>query len=919
MTGQNQPPVPPAKEKPSIDLYFEKKELEESKERDFLAKIEAAESLLNSADFNGAVAIYVSLLPMTDEMQWLDKKRRLKDLIFDAREKEKRHLAGNRQRLEMAQKAQHERDTFQKALDLMNDASEKYKEQAYVEAKQLYQACLQEFEHIDACNEIEMIKDSIEKIDSEILEMNKQLELKRQTDLRDEKTYLRHERVLQNEKRLFDEQVREALERMKQLQQERVEDKRKLEEAVSLLHEANEKFRVAKSSRYISEGEVVVTFDEVVKLFALASSTFKEADWHGELAYITESITLVEKERERKLDAIALRRDNERKLEEMAKVFSVPVVSVHKAQVDLEAKARVLDEKQRAVQARQDKVFAVLDEANRSLVDYEKKAKIIGDSFKENEYPAIIDSYTKALAAFKELGGSWGSEMEKIDRSIAEVRRKEATFLAERSAFERAKRERQEQATRDKASMERRHAESRRKEDQRSVRIQTQAEAQRRERERLQDEIDQIMNAALYHFKKYDFIKSAAAYQQAKDWMDARGWTKEAAAVAETIEMILERQKAFEQHLTRADTLDESIERVASQVSARQLEGPTVSEEEREAIIARQAAAKRDQEAFSMYLNQALDAMREKRFLEAVPFFEEGLKIAESLKWTFQVQDVREYIKKAKDEHARAAGAAEKRQKQLEAQEKLAEQIRGPAEVAAARVIDPAMVQQREREKALSDEAFKMIDVAKSLQKSERNAEAVDFFRQAMENFVQIGWKREADMVQEQMTSLERKMEAERQSAGRQRVEQRAGEAYAVMNSAEVHLGRKQFPEAITLYNQASAIFEEIGFAKEREMVLAQIEVARGSMRRLDTLAKGQDIQFAIDRGVALVEEARQLARKNQVFKAWEAAKEAASLFARAGDAGARDLAVLQPLLDDLEAEKVRKEEILKKLQSGQL
>ncbi|MHA1890792.1 MAG: hypothetical protein ACTSYS_07365 [Promethearchaeota archaeon] len=1018
--------------KKKVEEYLEKKKETALKEKKFMNGIEWASNLVKEHKYDDAVNAYKDLIPLAEEINWLDKVKMIKDLIRDTREKQKKYLNQQEQTELLKEKGAKEKKYYEKALEIMDRAAGKYKDGDLEGAINQYKESLDLLKKINYSREVDIVSESIRKIEAEI-ERKKKIAIEKRKKMEEERKQLEEkEKELLKKKEQVDLKKKAEIERLKALEEKKKKEKEILESAMSTLDKANLALKEAKRMDYISIDAKKERYNEVIALYEDAASRFKEVGWVDEWDKIKETIIKIKKEREQDIEALS------KKLAEKYEEIKSKQISSVVGPGDLKKDAKDKDteellKKKIEEKKLRDKALSTLDEASKLLDQFEKKPKIIGGQiFKENEYPEIIRLYRKALAYFKEI--DWLTEAAKIEESIEILRKKEKEFISEKEAFE--SRESKSATSPETGEMSERDSLALKK-LKRELKIDGKIKERKLKEQALREEIDSVLDGAMKFFKKNEFLKSEEEYLKAYELMKDAGWTQEAENVIDTIKMIREKREKLEQLLQQKErAVDESgsfttgIEQISetmemikkqeeSEMEKRKMEmlekkasekqkqeqlldiltkaqnsmkeqeysdavlffhkALKLAEElkwssqirdirdflidarkkkERQQVLLHQAAEKIEMEKSTVasqeapvkevtrgpdeekllelkklkliqkekeenmfkLLGNAQDARKEKRFDDAIKYYEDALKIARELEWSSQVRDIEDFINEARElKHFQETHGKDKERK-VEDQVELAREIREKAStVTPAKATKEKVINRKKEEKRIGNEAYATLDDANKLLRSGHRELALESFNDALKLFDTIGWTRERDAVAQEIKKIEDKIKEEEALAAKQVEAKKIKSAYEAINDAEKALRAKQPEVAIGRYEHALEIFDSINWTKEADMIKEQIEKIKEDMNKKLVAEQASVEKSKIDKAFELIDEAKKQQRNRRIFKAVDLARDAYSIFVSLGDEWARETKQVKKFLDEIEKEKAKKEELIKKLKMGDL
>ncbi|MBN2150485.1 MAG: hypothetical protein JW839_03460 [Candidatus Lokiarchaeota archaeon] len=902
--------------------YLEKKKLVEEKEKFFLEQMEKASKLVEEASFEDGVQLYMSLIPVAEEMKWPDKVATIKDLVYEAREKEKRHAVESQQKLTIQEKKAREKLVYNEALDLMGKATDSFNKRQYEDALRVYKQSLPLLKEIAAKREIGIVEESINQCEARRKDLKKREEIKQQTRVEEEKAFAQREQELQAA--AADGTKEREAERVKSFQEKKAREGAIIDEAMALLDKANLALKEAGSSSFVSVDAKRARYDESIQAYQEAREKFIEAGWTAEAEKVKATAEGIKKERDASIEALA------KKLAESQEKYASatePVVAPPPERVKADALSAEIMQKKLEQKQKRDAAFTSLEEAGKAMEDFEKKPKILGGQlFKDNEYPEIVRLYRKALGLFKEAG--WINEAIKIEESIEIIRKKERDFLIEKESFDKAQADKARVEGKKAPELDARQAAAF-KRLQRDNIVATRLEEKKRAEKAARDEIDRTLDKALGFFKKEELTLSEQAYEKVHELMVAQGWTSEAASVLDTIKMIREKREKREKLLMKIErSVDDTgsytrgVEQLSETMSMVKEQEKQLSEAEKQVAIEQRTQRKSLEERYFDVLAKAQELLKTRDYDGAVAVYREALGIAEELQWLSQIRDVKDFIvvaeQKREQDLARAARVEETRREQ-----ELAAQL---ARTSAADVIKDkkteaaeAPLSPRQQERLVGDEAYEIIDEGNRLHKAGKREEAIEAYQKAIEKFKSIGWAREQEAVVVQIQKVQKEVDDEQLASARQQEAAKTKLAYDAINEAERCLREKQAEEALACYEKAIETFESVNWTKEAAMIRQQVEAVKADLARKLVAEVADTEQARVDKAFALIDEAKKYQRDKKIFKAVEFANQALDIFKGLGEKWARETAQIQKFNAELEQEKQRKEELIKKLKSGNI
>ncbi len=811
---------------------------------------------------------------------------------------------------------------YNEALDLMGHASDFFNKREFEDALKVYKESLPLLKEIAATREIGIVEDSINQCEAHIRDLKKRGDIKQHAKDEEEKTLALREKALQAAAAQDPAKAREV-ERMRSIGDKKARTSALVDEAMALLDKANIALKEAGSPNFVSADAKRARYNESLQAYQDAQDKFIEAGWTAEAEKVKANAEGVRKERDAHVEALSKKlAASQVKYAAAQEPLVAPPEQGKADAMSTEIMHKKLEQKQK-----RDAAFGALEEAGKTMEDFEKKPKIVGGQmFKENEYPEIVRLYRKALSLFKEAG--WINEAIKIEESLEIIRKKEQDFLIEKDTFDRSRAEKSRIAGKKPEELDGRQAAAL-KRLQRDNIVSTKIEERKKAEKVSRDEIDHSLDKALGYFKKEELWQAEQAYEKAHELMVAQGWTNEAASVLDTIKMIREKREKREKLLMKIErSVDETgsytrgVEQLSETMSMVKEQERQQSEVEKQAAVEQKNHRKVLEEQYFDVLAKAQNLLKSRDYDGAIGVYKEALSIAEELQWLSQIRDVKDFIvvaeQKRQQDQARAVKIEEKKR-----EEEIASQL---ARTSAADVVKDrkaaaaeAQLSPRQREKLVGDEAYEIIDEGNRLHKAGSREEAIESYQTAIDKFKSIGWNREAEAVVVQMQNVKKEIDDERLASSKQQETARTKQAYEAINDAERYLREKQTEEALASYEKAIGIFESVNWAKEAAMIRQQVETVKADLAKKLVADTANTEQARIDKAFALIDEAKKFQRDKKIFKAVEFANQALEIFKSLGEKWAREMAQIQKFAAELEQEKQRKEELIRKLKTGDI
>jgi hypothetical protein len=926
-TGRESEP----EEKDRMVDYLRRKKITEEKEQEFFDEIDRAETLLKENNFDDAVKIYMSLIPAAEELKWTDQVQRLKDLVFEARETEKKLQSQTKKKTFLQEKKQKETQLYDEALDLMGQASEAQKTHKYGDSVALYNKALAKLKQINATREIAIVVDAIQTVQAEEVAFNQKAIAKRKTASEEQKRLDLKEKEFTAARAATDAARQKDAEKFRAAKEKKEKEDQTLAEAFAVLDKANAALKDAGGMNFTSLEAKKERYALALGTYEEAANMFQSIGWNDEADSVKDTIIKVKKERDAGLQELTKKlAKSSKSVAEAKEPLTSPAGAAKRAKgqgTDVEAAIR----KKIELQEKRDVAFSALAEAGKVLEAFEKKSTVIGGQIvKENEYLEVIRLYRKALGLFKEI--NWLDEAAKIEESIEIIKKKEQDFLAEKENIEAhlvQKIDAEKEATQNALDQEQAQALKRL---QRDIKVRAKLDSKKKAAASTRAAIDAVLDQAMLAYKKNEWLKAEQEYEKAKALMIEQGWANEAESVSDTIRMIREKRASLELSLQKkeraiddsgqftrgVETLSETMEEVSEQAEA-EAKGEQEDKQNKRLI------QKQTEEEFYAVLASAQDYASKRLFTEAIEGYKQALELATQLNWASQINDIRDMILATEANQKAITARRAKRVAASKAEAEAAETARTSAEKAetartSAKVAGTALtLAKKQREKETSDVAYALLDRGNAEWKEGQRDAAMATFTEAAATFEGLGWSGEREATLEQIRKIGQEIEDEKARGVKEEESERTRFAYAQIDEAEKFLRNKKPDEAVAYYEQAIQLFDDLGWEKEATMVRGLLEKVKEDAAKISTVREEFEEKTTSEQAYALLDEAKRYQQDKKIFKAVELAKQALEAFKSLGDEWTRDITQVQKFVEDLEKEKAKKEALIQKLKSGEL
>ncbi|MBD3185210.1 hypothetical protein GF325_00165 [Candidatus Bathyarchaeota archaeon] len=846
----------------------------------------------------------------TEKVKAKERVREEQELLARKERDEKKRLKELEKMKELERRKQNEETLVDAAMEALDKANLKLKDakannflgvepkkNRYNDAIELYEEAASLFKKANWLDEADKVLDTVLQVkrerDDDIERFSKKISKKKEI-----KTSLQGMPIITSapprDETLTEEQKKELK-----------EEKQNREEAFAALDEASHALEAFQKKPKVIGGQIFKDneYPEIKRMYMKALGLFKEIGWMNEAAKIEESIEILNKKEEdflvekESFDRHVLSKSDgeEREREERKKATLKQLERNKKVREKVNARKA-------ANKVTREKIDAFLEEGMKH--------------FKNNDLVMSEKEYMHAYDLMMEAG--WENEassvMDTIDMIREKLERRDDSLLKkERSVDESGSFTMGvEQITETMDMMKQQEVQA--KEAQMKEKMEKKA-LEKVKQEKMFDHLA----AAQEFMKSREYTNALRSYHKALKLAEELSWTSQVRDISDFM-VEARKQKEKQEQLKKSKARKEKVENGDGASAAE----PSVDlEAKQQARIADQESIRAEkqekQEMMFNLLSNARDAMQSKDFDQAIEKFQDALLVALDLNWTSQIRDIKDFISSAKQKRTVEQQRMD-RVKTLEADSDLvSRQVRQEAETSSDVDASARIATTKGKEKAIADQAYELLDEANKLLKEGEREDAIEKFQTAMKKFDLIKWKRERDAVLQQIRKVEAMIEEDNAVAEKQAEKQKTQDAYDAINRAEKCIRNKKQEEAIVCYEEALEVFQEVGWTNEAKMVQDQIQKVKDDMNKKLVADTVQTEKAMVERAYALIDKARQSQRNRKIFKAVEHAHAALEIFKSLGEDWSREIKQVKKFVDDLDREKKRKEELIKKLKLGEL
>ncbi len=499
-------------------------------------------------------------------------------------------------------------------------------------------------------------------------------------------------------------------------------------------------------------------YDLAIIKFKVAIELFKSIEWDSYIQPIINFIKDIENKKAREEEENVSRHKREDQLKNLQDTiyFKEKDEIIENAR-ELDKRRLEYEQKRKQNLRKEDKLFAILDDADRILK-------------KESDYNRAINRYTEALVYLKGLGTDWESHAATIEETILSIKKLEENKiekdLEHQTKLEQRKKSDLEfqQLTSIELAKEREKIRQREGILQEKREILEQRESRKADAYKALDEAD-------YFVKKSELDNAIAAYQKAGNIFASIQWNDELHLIENSIRELEDRKR--EQALSKQKEMMKSIEKFKveqqfqEQISKKlQLEKESLKQKK---ILLRDQKAelmhreKRKDEAFKI-LEDAHAYLEKGDFDKTIEFYQQVTGIFAEIQWYDEMERIGNAIieieNKKRDATLKKQRDTESLIKKEREDRDFQEQIIKEMDVKRKKLEEREIVK-KERDNEINfrekqkEEAFKILDEAQNyLSLGEFNL-AIESYRNVNQIFAQIQWIEEIVLINQTINKIE--------------------------------------------------------------------------------------------------------------------------------------------------------------------
>ncbi|MHA1991998.1 MAG: hypothetical protein ACW98A_13590 [Candidatus Hodarchaeales archaeon] len=513
----------------------------------------------------------------------------------------------------------------------------------------------------------------------------------------------------------------------------------------------------------IKKGEIIdnTPYPEIIEIFKQIKNELTKKGWADQVQIYLNQIKIYEEkfEKSKKLHQVEAKKAKRQK----------EIEDMHKVSEDIKpAKSKKLKEIPAEINEEDillDKAMSLIDGAEKSVKNYEISIKT-DVLFYESPYEEAIANYQEAKKIFQKIG--WNEEASRLVNTIKFYKEKnekdEKLRLIEKKKLEELTTEREvakkdtEKAlfAREKKILE---FEKQKKEQNEAAEM---IFNDIHKAERLAKEYELKIKESIFdHEAPYDEILKI--YRQAKKRFEQIGWVEESMKIINTIQFYKEKYEKDKKLRALEVAKDKKREeelleqqlllKKAKEAQERILKQRKESREEKEEKVIQFESAKN--KAFVL-MDQAKKELALNNFENAIEFYKKSEEIFTEISWQEGVNMVIDSIamikRRQKTFELEQANAEKERKEKIKIEEEFEEKFTKAEELrkqkqAEQKEILRRVQNEKQWEREVSDEAYKLLELGTSLVNRKKFEEAHDKYIEARKLFNKISWKREVSRI----------------------------------------------------------------------------------------------------------------------------------------------------------------------------
>ena len=499
-------------------------------------------------------------------------------------------------------------------------------------------------------------------------------------------------------------------------------------------------------------------YDLAIIKYQSAIELFKSIEWDSYIQPVINFIKNIENKKSVEKEEVTLRQKREDQLKNLQDtIYFKEKDEIIESARELDKRRLEYEQSRRANLRKEEKLFVILDDADRILKD-------------ESDYEKAIIRYTDALEYLKELGTDWESYASTIEETILSIKNLEENKIEKDLEHQNKLEQRRkgdlefQQLTSIELAKERekiKHRESTLQEKRGEL----------EQIEKRKAEAYQALDEADYYVKKIELDNAISAYQKAGNIFASLHWNDELHLIENSIRELENRKR--EQLLTKQKEIKKSIEKFKDEQQFQELVSKQHQLErerlnERKILLRDQKAElmhreKRKDEAFKI-LEGAHIYLEKGDFDKTIEIYQQVTSIFAEIQWYDEMERIGNAIieieNKKRDANLKKQRDTEilikKEREDREFQQKIIEEMN-----VKRKKLEQREIVKKERENEISfrekqkEEAFKILDDAQNYLSLGEFDLAIESYRKVNQIFAQLQWIEEIVLMNQTINKIE--------------------------------------------------------------------------------------------------------------------------------------------------------------------
>ncbi|MFO8019936.1 MAG: hypothetical protein R6U96_15030 [Promethearchaeia archaeon] len=871
--------------------------------------------------YTNQIKIYKEKLEKDKKLRKLEEEKKKKDKKYEKYFKSKKGKKEKKAAKQKGTKKTSENERGDKAFDLINKAENAVKnyelklkknillhDPPYEEAIELYRKAQDIFKEIGWKEEATRLNDTINHY--------------KQKQAKDEK-------LREKERKGLKKEQKKELEEGKKDKKAQKEKSEKEEIPEKILNSINEAEKIAKEyEKQIKRNKAILQiecpYEKVIRIYRTAKKRFNKLGWDEEAQKLIRSINFYKK----KLQKDKKLREFERQKKQKEKRFEERLKAIKKPDgIAQELKREKLKDDKKEGKVKADEIFEKINKSERKGKKYEREIKGGQILDHKSPYEDIIQTYRRARKELKDIG--WNEEAQKLLSSINYYKKKFQQDQKLRE-FERKKENRKKEFEK--------MARTKPKSPNLEKRKERLAKEQKKTRESdiQREKAFKLMDKGKLEFKKNNFDKAIRHYKESEEIFEEIGWEKGKTMINQSIAVIKRKRKALsqkQQKLKEKEKEKKELEKKLEERIAGLREKNEIERKQKRDKFVQDQKEKKEESALTEkaygLLEQGTKLAQKKKFDEALEKYKNAREIFSNLGWSHEISRINNELLYKLKKKVREAKKREDFKKKQEEKEKALKTLLDKAEKKRKKKKEQTKKEKRERLHRLSGGERKK---EKLLRKSNQ---AEDLIEQGQVNEAILLLKniqkisKKTELIAE-FPDISKKVSKLKENTNIPIITDSAEEAdlkddnfqsaYRALDKANQAIEEGHLMKAVSELNEAKFNLQSLpGQANSLSLVEEKIEEWKDQLRSGKSLQKTKkesaqsnkkDLEPTSDLAYEYMDKSNKEKRKNNYKKAIELANKALEVFETLGAEWAREKAMVNKHIVQLEQSQEKRQEL---------